>query len=36
MVDGTIVYLKYFQKSNSALRLNIDAKASSVERENGV
>lgn len=31
MVDGTMVYLKYFQKSNRALRLNSDAKASSVE-----
>lgn len=32
IVDGAMVYLKYFQKSKSALRLNREAKASSVQQ----
>lgn len=30
MVEGAIVYLKYFQKSNRALRLNREASTSSL------
>ena len=33
MVEGAMVYLKYFQKSNRALRLKTEAKASSVGKE---
>lgn len=35
MVAGDIVYLKYFQKSQRALRLNRQASASSVEESRG-
>lgn len=33
MVEGAIVYLKYFQKSKRALRLNREASTSSVEED---
>ena len=33
MVDGAIVYLKYFQKPKTALRLKSEASASSVNKE---
>ena len=33
MVEGDIVYLKYFQKSKRALRLNTEASTSSVNED---
>lgn len=33
MEEGAMVYLKYFQKSNRALRLNREASASSANKE---
>lgn len=35
MVAGDIVYLKYFQKSQRALRLNRQASANSVKESRG-
>lgn len=35
MVDGAIVYLKYFQKSKRALRLKREASTSSVKHDRG-